>query len=110
MTIKHRETYLEFQAHSLIMEENVPQEEATSDSPEPTEQNITTLENVGKGLAFLGMIVFLLTTLFYFISRGQPEEFHLFAETTHLILMSSIAWIFVIVGYVLTKIKPKTAE
>lgn len=76
---------------------------------EPEENNLT-LENVGKGLAFLGMIVFLLTVLFYFLSRGQPEQFHLFAETSHLIIMSIIAWIFVIVGYVLTRIQPKSVE
>ena len=93
------------------MEENVSQEEETVQvSPEPLEQRITTLENIGKGLAFLGMVVFLLTTLFYFISRGQPEEFHLFAETSHLIIMSAIGWIFVIAGYALTRIKPNSSE
>ncbi len=92
------------------MEEETLQEDAAPNSSEPTEQNITTLENVGKGLAFLGMVIFLLTTLFYFLSRGQPEQYNLFAEINHLIIMSAIAWIFVIVGYVLTKVQPKTAE
>ncbi len=89
-------------------EEDFPLVEISKETVQ--EEKITTLENIGKGLAFLGMIVFLLTTLFYFISRGQPEEFHLFAETNHLIIMSAIAWIFVIVGYVLTKIQPKSTE
>ena len=86
------------------------QEDAAPASSEPPEQNITTLENIGKGLAFLGMVVFLLTALFYFLSRGQPEQYNLFAETSHLIIMSAIAWIFLIVGYVLTKVKPKSTE
>ena len=102
--MKHRETYLQFQTHYLIMED-----ELVSNS-EPAEEKITTLENVGKGLAFLGMIVFLLTALFYFLSRGQPEQFHLFAEVSHLIIMSIIALIFVVVGYALTKVQPKSAE
>lgn len=85
-------------------------EEEHSKTEDSTEQNITTLENVGKGIAFLGMIVFLLTVLFYFLSRGQPEQFHLFAEASHLIIMSSIALIFVAIGYILTKLQPKSTE
>ena len=73
-------------------------------------KEILTLENVGKGLAFLGMVEFLLTGLFYFLSRGQPDQFHLFAETSHLVFMSIVALILVITGYALTKIKPKTAD
>lgn len=69
-----------------------------------------TYEDIGKGLAFLGMVVFLLTALFYFLSRGQPEQYNLFAETSHLIIMSAIGWIFVIVGYILTRIQPATIE
>ncbi len=72
--------------------------------PEP--QTIT-LDNVGKGLAFLGMIVFFLNILFYLMSRAQPEQFNLFAGENHLIYMSVIALIFVITGYALTKVKPK---
>ncbi len=80
-------------------------EEEVIENPE-----VLTLENIGKGLAFLGMIVFLLTVLFYFLSRGQPEQFHLFAEFSHVIIMSIIALVFVIVGYALTKIKPKSTD
>ena len=69
---------------------------------------IMTLENIGKGLAFLGMVIFLLTGLFYFLSRGQPDQYHLFAETSHLIIMSIIALIFVVIGYALTKVQPKS--
>ena len=81
---------------------------AEANSSEPT-QNITTLENVGKGLAFLGMLVFFLTVLFYFLSLGQPA-LYLFAGTSHLIIMSIIALIFVIVGYALTKVQPKSTD
>ena len=80
------------------------EEESQSEPP------VTTLENVGKGLAFLGMIVFFLNLLFYMMSRAQPEQFSLFAGENHLIYMSIIALIFVIAGYFLTKIKPKSDE
>ena len=72
--------------------------------PEP---QVVTLDNAGKGLAFLGMVVFFLNILFYLMSRAQPDQYHLFAGENHLIYMSIIALIFVVSGYFLTKIKPK---
>ena len=89
-------TYLNSQVHSCIMEK-----EAQPEAP------AVTLENVGKGLAFLGMVVFFLNAIFYLMSRAQPEQFNLFAGENHLIYMSIIALIFVVSGYFLTKIKPK---
>ena len=72
---------------------------------EETEPTVT-MENVGKGLAFLGMIVFFLNILFYMMSRAQPDQYNLFAGENHLIYMSIIALIFVLSGYALTKYKP----
>ena len=80
------------------------EEEASQDN------EVTTLVNVGNGLAFLGMLIFLLNIVFYLFSRAQPDFFYLFAGTSHLIIMSIIALIFVIVGYALTKVQPKSAE
>ena len=77
---------------------------------EELESPTITLENAGKGLAFLGMVVFFLNILFYLMSRAQPDQYHLFAGENHLIYMSIIALIFVVSGYFLTKIKPKTEE
>jgi len=78
-----------------------------SQPEEAPKEEFMTLENAGKGLAFLGMVVFLLNILFYLLSRGQPDQFHLFAGENHLIYMSLIALIFVITGYFLTKVKSK---
>ena len=74
---------------------------------EELESPTITLVNAGKGLAFLGMVVFFLNILFYLMSRAQPDQYHLFAGENHLIYMSIIALIFVVSGYFLTKIKPK---
>ena len=77
----------------------------------PTEEkNVITFEGAGKGLAFLGMIVFLLNMVFYLMSRAQPQQFYLFAGTNHLMTMTAVALVFVITGYVLTRIKPKSTE
>jgi hypothetical protein len=65
---------------------------------------------VGNGLAFLGMLLFLFNILFYMLSRGQPEMFHLFAGIDHMIIMSTITLVLVAVGYAITRIGPKSAE
>ena len=77
------------------------EEEAQPEAP------AITLENIGKGLAFLGMIVFFLNIIFYFMAKAQPEQYNLFAGEAHLTYMSIIALVFVVSGFILTKIKPK---
>lgn len=67
-------------------------------------------DSAGKGLAFLGMLIFLFNIMFYVLSRGQPSQYHLFADSGHLIIMSIISLILVISGYALTRLGGRPAE
>ena len=68
---------------------------------------VVTLENAGKGLAFLGMVIFVAYALLYLMSRAQPEFFNLFGREGHFVAVSITCILLVLGGYALTKIKPK---
>jgi len=65
-----------------------------------------TLDNAGKGMAFLGMVLFMAYALLYIFSQAQPEFFNLFGESRHFVVISGFCIILVIGGYALTKYRP----
>ena len=64
------------------------------------------LSNAGKGMAFLGMVLFVAYALLYIFSQAQPEFFNLFGSEAHFIIVGLFCLCLVIGGYALTKYKP----
>jgi hypothetical protein len=79
-------------------------------SPEDVnEPDTITRENVGKGLAFLGIVIFIAYVLLFTLSISMPQLFNLFSGPGHLIIVTIFSLTLIIGGYIITKTE-KPAE
>lgn len=60
-------------------------------------------ENVGKGLAFLGVVLFTLYCFLFVLSIAMPQMFNLFSRPVHFVVVTVISLSLVIGGWILTK-------
>jgi membrane protein implicated in regulation of membrane protease activity len=64
----------------------------------------------GKGLAFLGVVLFFAFAFLFCLSIALPELFSLFSGPAHITAVSIVSLALVIGGYALTKIGKKQKE
>jgi protein-S-isoprenylcysteine O-methyltransferase Ste14 len=62
-----------------------------------------TVENVGKGLAFLGVVLFVAYAFLFLFSMAMPQLFNLFSGPVHFVIVSIVSLSLIIGGWVLTK-------
>ena len=62
-----------------------------------------TSENIGKGLAFLGVLLFTAYVFLFVFSIAMPQMFNLFSGPVHFIVVTAISISLVISGWLLTK-------
>ena len=60
-------------------------------------------ENIGKGLAFLGVVLFTAYAFLFIFSIAMPQMFNLFSGPVHFVVVSAISLCLIIGGWVLTK-------
>lgn len=68
------------------------------------------LDLAGKGLAFLGVVLFIAFAFLFCLSIALPELFSLFSGPAHIIGVSIISLALIIGGYGLTKKSKKSKE
>ncbi len=74
------------------------------------EVNPLTPENLGKGLTFLGMVLFVAYSFLFSLSISMPQLFNLFSGPGHFIGISIICLALIIGGYALTKVERHSPE
>ena len=71
---------------------------------ENIESNATySAENVGKGLAFLGVVLFTAYVFLFVFSIAMPQMFNLFSGPIHFMVVAVVSLALIIGGWVLTK-------
>jgi hypothetical protein len=66
-----------------------------------------TPENVGMGLAFLGMVLFVAFGFLFWASMMMPQMFNMFAGPVHFVVVTALCLALIIGGYFLTKYHKK---
>ena len=74
------------------------------------EEPVMTLDNAGKGMAFLGMVLFTTYVLLFFLSIATPQLFNLFSGPGHLIAVSTVCTLLIVGGFGLTKLQKNVEE
>ena len=74
------------------------------------EENPITPENIGIGLAFLGMVLYVTYVFLFTLSIAMPQMFNLFSGPGHFIVISIICLALIIGGNLITKIKRQSPE
>jgi hypothetical protein len=93
------------------MEEDVPAGELERESAwDEPEENVLTLGNIGRGLAFMGIVLFIAYGIIFWLAVSQPQLFHLFTGPEHFITISIVCLAMVIGGYALTKLERENGE
>jgi protein-S-isoprenylcysteine O-methyltransferase Ste14 len=71
---------------------------------ENTESNqVYTSQNIGKGLAFLGVVLFVAYAFLFVFSIAMPQLFNLFSGPVHFVVVTVVSLSLIIGGWVLTK-------